>query len=193
MRLIYLITIYIIFSMFTISYADNFKLGYVDVSKIFTTAKPALSLQEALKIKFAPDEKNLKSLNDDLLLLQNNIKQLEAKNINTNNKLSNSDKAQLNKLIEQYQKQQIIFEQKYANFQRIMQKSQEIASALLLSKVNNILKDISDRGNYDLILTSNQLVYAKAKYDVTDQVIERLKTIDGSKLVKELETADKPK
>ena len=60
-----------------------------------------------------------------------------------------------------------------------------------MGKANTILKQISDDGNYDLVLTSNQLIYAKPKYDLTDAVIEQLKKVNSDALVKQLQNADK--
>ena len=166
------------------AYANDFKLGFVDVSKIFTTAKPAMALQNSLKSKFDPEQKELKKLNDNLVAEQAQIKDIE-------NKSGGKDTAKLNKLVAQAEKDQMVFRQKYMMFQQAMQKSQDYASALLLTKVNDILKNISDSGGYDLVLTSTQMVYAKPKYDLTDQVIEQLKSVNADDLVKQLNNAEK--
>ncbi|MFO0319367.1 MAG: OmpH family outer membrane protein, partial [Neisseriaceae bacterium] len=140
-------------------FADNFKMGYVDVGKIFTTTKQAIALQNALKTKFNPQQNQLKTMNDNLVKEQSQINAIEAK-AGSPDKLSVDNKAKLTKLLSQYQKDQLAFQQKYSIFQQNMQKYQDYASAILLGKVNTILKSISDAGNYDLVLTSNQLVYA---------------------------------
>ena len=174
----------------SIAYADSFKLGYVDVSKIFTTAKPAIALQNSLKTKFEPQQKELKTMNDKLAGEQSQIQAFETK-VGSPEKMTASDKTKLTALGTTFQKDQIAFQQKYSAYQQNMQKAQELASALLLSKVNGILKTISDAGGYDLVLTSNQLVYAKPKYDLTDQVIDQLKSVNADDLVKQLATAEK--
>ncbi len=174
----------------SVVYADSFKLGYVDVSKIFTTAKPAIALQNSLKAEFEPQQSALKTLNDKLVTQQTTIKDFEA-SVGSPEKLTSADKAKLTKLGTEYQKNQMDFQQKYSIYQQTMQKTQDLASALLLSKVNMILKNISDAGGYDLVLTSNQLVYAKPKYDLTDQVIAQLKSVNADDLVKQLKTAEK--
>ena len=171
-------------------FADNFKLGYVDVSKIFTTTKQATALQDAMKAKFAPQQQTLKTMNDNLVKEQNQVNAIET-NAGSPDKLSKADKDKLTKLLSQFQKDQSAFQQKYSMFQQTMQKYQDYASAILLGKVNTILKNISDAGNYDLVLTSQQLVYAKPKYDLTDQVIEQLKKVDSNSLVKQLSNAEK--
>lgn len=173
-----------------VTYAADFKLGYVDVAKIFSTAKPAVAMQAALKAKFEPQQKDLQTMNENLNKEQSQM-QLIAKKAPSMDKLTVADRNTLEKLEFQFQKDQVSFQQKYTTFQQDVQRNQDYASSLILDKANVILKNISDKGNYDLVLTSNQLVYAKPKYDLTDQVIEQLNTINSAALVKELDNADK--
>ncbi|MCC2625888.1 MAG: hypothetical protein K0R14_1761 [Burkholderiales bacterium] len=172
------------------TYASDFKLGYVDVGKIFTTSKPAVAMQNNLKARFAPQQAELKAMNDSIVKQQGAIQAI-MKKAPSMDKLSASDKATLEKLGAQYQKDQGAFQQKYMMFQQGSKQVQDYASALILSKANTILKDISDKGNYDLVLTSNQLAYAKPKYDLTDQVIEQLNKVDSAALLKQLTDAEK--
>jgi outer membrane protein len=174
----------------SLAYASDFKLGYVDVGKIFTTSKPAVAMQDNLKARFAPQQAELKSMNDSIIKQQGTIQAI-MKKAPSMDKLSASDKATLEKLGAQYQKDQGAFQQKYMMFQQGSKQVQDYASALILSKANTILKDISDKGNYDLVLTSNQLAYAKPKYDLTDQVIEQLNKVDSQALIKQLTDAEK--
>ena len=174
----------------TLANAAEFKLGYVDVSKIFSTSKPALAMQEALKAKFDPEQKNLKSMNDKLVSEQTQMQAI-MKKAPSMDKLSATDKASLEKLEIAYQKDQGDFQQKYSAFQQSAQKAQDFASAAVLGRANTILKDISDKGGFDLVLTSNQLVYAKPKYDLTDQVIEQLNQVNSAELIKQLDNAEK--
>jgi len=171
-------------------FAADFKLGYVDVAKIFTTTKQAQALQTALQTRFEGEQKALKTMNDNLVAANKQIGDIENK-AGSPDKMAAADKAKLTKLLKQYQQDQMAFQQKYGTYQQSMRKYQDYASAILLGQVNTILKGISDAGNYDLVLTSNQLVYAKPKYDLTDQVIEKLKQVDSNTLVKQLNNADK--
>lgn len=174
----------------TLTYAADFKLGYVDVAKIFTTSKPAIAMQAALKAKFGPQQKELQVMNENLGKEQTQMQNI-AKKAPSMDKLSVADRNTLEKLEFQFQKDQVSFQQKYTTFQQSVQRNQDYASSLILDKANTILKGLSDKGNYDLVLTSNQLVYAKPKYDLTDQVIEQLNTVNSGALVKELDNADK--
>ncbi|MCX8514260.1 MAG: hypothetical protein RL017_117 [Pseudomonadota bacterium] len=170
--------------------ADNFKLGFVDVNKIFTTSKPAVALQEALKVKYTPQQNQLQAMNTNLV---NEQTQLQAimKKAPSPDKLSAADKTKFEQLEANFQKDQLAFQQKYTSFQQAVQKSQDFASAAVLNKANNILRTISENGGYDLVLTSNQLVYAKPKYDLTDQVIDQLNQVNTTELLKQLDAAEK--
>lgn len=174
----------------TLANASDFKLGYVDVSKIFSTSKPALAMQAALKTKFDPQQKNLKTMNDKLVSEQNQMQAI-MKKAPSMDKLGVTDRASLEKLQTTYQKDQMEFQQKYTTFQQSAQKAQDFASAAVLGRANTILKDISDKGGFDLVLTSNQLVYAKPKYDLTDQVIEQLNQVNSADLIKQLDNVEK--
>ncbi len=171
-------------------FADDFKLGFVDVSKIFTKSVPSIALQNALKNKFVPIQQELKKMHDNLLSEQNQMQEL-MKKAPSMDKLNPKDKKKLEEVENRYRQDQMNFQQKYSSYTQSVQKTQDFASNLLLSKVNLILKQISDNGKYDLVLTSNQLVYAKPKYDLTDQVIEQLKSVNGEDLVKQLNDMEK--
>ena len=174
----------------TLAYASDFKLGYVDVSKIFSTSKPALAMQEALKTKFDPQQKSLKTMNDKLVSEQTQMQAI-MKKAPSMDKLTTTDRASLEKLQTTYQKDQMDFQQKYTTFQQSAQKAQDFASAAVLGRANTILKDISDKDDFDLVLTSNQLVYAKPKYDLTDRVIAELNKVNSAELIKQLDNVEK--
>lgn len=173
----------------TVAFADDFKLGYVDVSKVFTTSKPAIAVQQALKVKFAPQQKVLQGMNNNLVSEQTQMQAIMKKAPDME-QLSPADRSKLESLNSKFQKDQAAFQQKYAVFQQSLQRAQDFASAKVLSQANTILKAISDKGGYDLVVTSNQLVYAKPKYDLTDQVIAQLNTVDTVSLIKQLDNIE---
>jgi outer membrane protein len=169
----------------SIAFANDFKLGYVDVNKVFSTSKPAIAVQQALKNKFAPEQKNLQALNDTLVSEQSQMQAIMKKAPDME-KLVPADRAKLEALNSKFQKDQGQFQQKYMMYQQSLQRAQDFASAKVLTQANNILKTISEKGGYDLVVTSNQLVYAKPKYDLTDQVIVQLNNMDTVTLIQQL-------
>jgi len=173
----------------TVAFADDFKLGYVDVAKIFTTSKPAVAVQQALKLKYAPQQKNLQALNQKLVSEQTQMQAL-MRTAPDLEKMTPSNRTKLESLNTQYQKDQTVFQQKYMVFQQQLQRAQDYASAKVLAQANTILKSLSDKGGYDLVVTSNQLVYAKPKYDLTDQVIAQLNKMDTKNLITGLDKVE---
>ncbi|MCE3268804.1 MAG: hypothetical protein K0R49_1056 [Burkholderiales bacterium] len=170
----------------SLTYAGDFKAGYVDVGKVFTTSKPAVALQANLKNRLAPQESELKKLNDVIVKEQAPLQEIMKKNSSID-KLSANDKASL----EKFQKDRAAFQQKYTAFQQFSSELQQAASAALLGKANTILKDMSEKGNYDLVLISgtpnSNLAYIKPKYDMTDSFIEQINKIDPKDLIKQLD------
>jgi Skp family chaperone for outer membrane proteins len=152
---------------------------------VFAEAKPAKAIQQALKDKYAPQQTKLQAMNTSIVKEQNDMQAIASK-APAFDKLSKEEQKKLKTLEAQYQKDQAGFQQQYMAFQQSLQKSQELALSLLMTKTNAILKELSDKKGYDLVLTSNQLVYAKAKYDVTDQVMDQLNTIDTSDIIKQI-------
>lgn len=169
----------------SLAFADDFKLGYINVDRVFAEAKPAQAIQKALKDKYAPEQTQLQTMNTNIVNEQNQMQTI-ANKAPSFDKLAKADQTKLKSLEAQYQKDQGAFQQKYVAFQQNLQKSQELALSLLMTKTNTILKDLSDKKGYDLVLTSNQLVYAKPKFDLTDQVMDQLNTIDTTDIIKQI-------
>ena len=184
-RIIALISIYAASNAFNFN-STGFKFGYVDVNKIFSTSKPALTLKEELKVKYSPIQAKLQAMNASVMKEQAEL-QKYTKKYTSLDQLSATDKPIFQKLSTTYQKDQYDLQQKYAIYQQSAQKSQEYASALVLNKANEILKNISEKGSFDLVLSSNQLVYSKPKYDITDQLIEQLNKVDTKELLLKLQ------
>jgi hypothetical protein len=90
-----------------------------------------------------------------------------------------------------FQENYMALQTKAMHFQQTAQKVQDTASALVLDKTNSILKELSEKGGFDLVLTSQQLVYAKSAYNITDQVIEKLNAVNSADIIKKLEAAEK--
>ena len=169
----------------SVAFADDFKLGYINVDRVFAEATPAKAIQQALKDKYAPQQTELQTMNTNIVNEQNQMQTIASK-ANSFDKLPKAEQTKLKTLETQYQKDQGTFQQKYVAFQQGLQKSQELALSLLMTKTNAILKDLSDKKGYDLVLTSNQLVFAKAKYDLTDQVMDKLNAIDTTDIIKQI-------
>ena len=173
----------------TLVSAADFKFGFVDANKILTTARPAIMLQQELKALYVPRQNQLQQMNNNLLNEQKQIQQIIGNDIQVN-QLSIRQKNTLRQLEQKFQRDQQTFQVKYAQFQQSLQRAQTFASNAILNNANSILKDISQRDGYDLVSTSNQLVYAKQKYDLTNVLIVKLNQMNGNYLVQQLKQLD---
>jgi outer membrane protein len=149
-------------------YADAMKFGVINADRVFTESKPAKTLQTALMNKFKPLQMEVQNFGQTLLSEQ---KQLEnaMKTARTP-----SEQANVQKLQQKYQNDRMILQKRMYNVQKAMQKAQETFVASFMNKANTILKSVAERENLDLVLTSNQVAFAKVKYDVTDKLIEEI-------------------
>lgn len=149
-------------------YADAMKFGVINADRVFTESKPAKTLQTALMNKFKPLQMEVQNFGQTLLSEQ---KQLEnaMKTAHTP-----SEQANVQKLQQKYQNDRMILQKRMYNVQKAMQKAQETFVASFMNKANTILKSVAERENLDLVLTSNQVAFAKVKYDVTDKLIEEI-------------------
>lgn len=168
-----------------VTFADNLKFGFVNVDRIFADSKPSKSIQEALQAKFGPQQKDLQELNAKLTDEEMAMEKISSKAIDVE-KLSKKDQADYRSLEVKFQGDQGNFQKKYLAYQQSVQKTQSDAMNALTTKTNDILKAISDKEGYDLVVTSNQIVYSRAKFDITDKVMDKLNTLDVSDIVKQI-------
>lgn len=163
-----------------IVFAADMKFAFVNIERLYEAA-PAKSIKSALDTKFKPRGTELKNLETAITKEQPIIQALSAKTPDFN-KLPAADQEKVKK----FQKNYADFQQKSVLLQQDAGQAQNTASAMLMVKINQILKDISDKQGYDLVLTSNQLVYAKAKYDITDQVMVELNKIKVPDIIEKI-------
>jgi outer membrane protein len=65
--------------MSSVAFADDFKLGYINVDRVFTEAKPAKAIQQALKDKYGPQQKQLETMNNNIIAEQQQMQQIALK------------------------------------------------------------------------------------------------------------------
>ena len=172
--------------------ATDLKFGYVNVDRIFAEAKPAIAVQEAMKKEFSGRQVELQKSSAQLQTEQQQMQAIAAKAKNNDiSTLNKADKKALEDLQKQFSQDQMKFQQAYSAFQQDVQKAQEISSSILLGKTNSLLKNLSEKGGFDLVVTSQQLVYAKAKYDITDSLMQELNKLDSAEVLKQIADAEK--
>ncbi|POB00508.1 outer membrane protein chaperone [Chromobacterium sinusclupearum] len=141
-------------------HAADFKLGYINVERIYREAGASIAIYKKLDKEFSDRREELKKM-------ETRAKDLESQL--GGNSLSQDDRKR--------------FEREYASLDRDYRaKSRELAEdynqrrneefAGVTERANRVVKEIAQRENYDLIL--QEAVYINPKFDLTPQVLKEL-------------------
>lgn len=141
-------------------HAADFKLGYINVERIYREAGTSIAIYKKLDKEFSDRREELKKM-------ETRAKDLESQL--GGNSLSQDDRKR--------------FEREYASLDRDYRaKSRELAEdynqrrneefAGVTERANRVVKEIAQRENYDLIL--QEAVYINPKFDLTPQVLKEL-------------------
>tara|TARA_B100000123_G_C25657344_1_gene396040 strand:- start:310 stop:831 length:522 start_codon:yes stop_codon:yes gene_type:complete len=167
---ILLVNILLIF--FTSSYAEEFKIVYLNVDKIMQESVAGKSIKRKLEKLYNKDLEKFKK-NDE------NLKKKEKKIISQKNILSQED----------FQKEIVSLRQEIINFQKEQVKSREDinklrikATAKLISKLSPILEKYAKKNSIGLILQKKNIVMGKKEIEITEEILsianKEIKDID---------------
>lgn len=143
--------------------AKEYKIGYVDLAKVFDEYKKTKDSEKVLAEKGKAKEAERKALVDELRKLKDEQSLL-------------SDKAK--------QEKQTTIDTKIKNLQEFDSKTRDDLvkerNDLLGGILKNIEKVVSDYAKetgYDIILNSRMILYGADQYDLTAEVLKRLNSI----------------
>jgi len=141
-------------------YAADFKLGYINIERVYREAAPAVAIQKKLDAEFA-------TRRDELKTLQANGKKLEAQLVR--NDLSDldrrNDQRELDALVRDYNAKSAALSEDFNQ-----RRNEEFAA--FLDSANQAVKRLALQGQYDLVLQDS--VYVNPKYDLTDVLLKEL-------------------
>ncbi|MBV8678895.1 MAG: OmpH family outer membrane protein [Aquitalea sp.] len=140
--------------------AADFKLGFVNIERVYREAAPAIAIQKKLDKEFADRRAELRKM-------EGRAKELEG--LMSKSNLSIDDRKR--------------YEREYAGLDRDYRaKARELSEdfnqrrneefASVQERANRVLKQIADREQYDLIL--QDVVYVNPKFDLTSKVLKEL-------------------
>ena len=147
------------------AYADNLKIGFVNLATIMQEAPQVKKIDTQLKQEFAPRSAKIKAAET---AMQNHVQVLKRNASVMSAKEKSAAQAKLVKENEALQKQQSQFEQD-------LQTAQAKAMKKLFTKISSIVTSVAKNNGYDIVLQKNAAIYYKPALDVTDQVIKKLK------------------
>ena len=172
------------------AFASDFNIGYINVDRVMAEATPAKSISDAIKTKFQPQQVKLTTLNQQLAGEESQLVALQNK-APTFTQLSKADQTKFNSLSEKFNKDKTNFMQEYGTYQQQFNATEQYALQTFLKQAYNDLKTLGTKNNLDAIYTSNQMIYAKAKYDMTDQFIKQIDQMDVSPIIKQVNDGPK--
>ena len=135
--------------------AADLKVGVVSVERILTEAPQVDAVNTTMLERFGPQRDELKNLETEITKMQENYKRNEL--VMTEDKLNDLKKEIIGKI------------------QLLKQRE-----AVLQQQVRGIIDDIAKKGKYSLVL-SEGVAYADDKLDITDKVLDRMKTAFAKK------------
>ena len=150
--------------------AADLKVGVVSVERILTEAPQVDAVNTTMLERFGPQRDELKNLETEITKMQENYKRNEL--VMTEDKLNDLKKEIIGK-IQLLKQREAVLTQEVTTV-----RNQELA--VLQQQVRGIIDDIAKKGKYSLVL-SEGVAYADDKLDITDKVLDRMKTAFAKK------------
>jgi outer membrane protein len=142
--------------------AQEFKVGIVNLDRIFREASTAKAAQVKLEQEFSKREKEIAELGSQI---KTQSEKLEREAPTLSESQRNTRQRQL---VEQDRE----FQRKRREFQEDLnsRKNEELQS--VIERANRVVKALAEAEKYDLII--QEAVYVNPKHDITDKVIKSL-------------------
>jgi len=147
--------------------AADLNVGVVNAAKVIEDAPQAEAARKKLEEEFAPRDKKLVSL-------QKELRSLEAKLERDGPIMSESARRSLERDIISLKRD---FKRGQDEFREDLNLRRNEEFGKLQKRVSEVIITIAKKGKYDLILTDG-VIYASDKVDITNQIVERLKSMD---------------
>lgn len=141
-------------------HADGFKLGYINIERVYREAAPVLVIQGRLAKEFAPRRA-------ELVTLQSKIKQIEVQLVRSDlsdNERKN-DQRELDALMRDFGAKSAALTEDFRQ-----RRGEEFAA--FLDRANRVVRKMAQDGHFDLILQDS--VYVDPKYDLTEALLKEL-------------------
>ena len=142
--------------------AQEFKVGVVNLDRIFREANSAKSAQTKLEQEFSKREKELNDTATQLKTLSEKFER-EAPT------LAESQRSTRQKQLVDQDRE---FQRKRREFQEDLNTRENEELQQVIERANKVVKSLAEAEKYDLILQES--VYVNPKHDITDKVIKAL-------------------
>ncbi len=147
--------------------AQEFKVGIVNLDRIFREANSAKSAQTKLEQEFGKREKEL---NDVAAQLKTASDKFERESPTLSESQRNTRQKQL---VDQDRD----FQRKRREFQEDLNTRKNEELQTVIERANKVVKSLAEAEKYDLIV--QEAVYVNPKHDITDKVLKSLNAAGG--------------
>jgi outer membrane protein len=149
------------------SWAQEFRIGFVNTDRIFREANAAKAAQVKLETEFAKREK-------ELIDIGNTLKTASEKFEREAPTLAESPR---NTRQKQLVEQDRDFQRKRREFQEDLNARKNEELQAVLERANRLVKQVAEAEKYDVVL--QEAVYINPKHDITDKVLKALNATNG--------------
>ena len=147
--------------------AQEFRVGIVNLDRIFREANSAKAAQTKLETEFGKREKDLNDIATQLKTLSDKFER-EAPTLS---------EIQRNTRQKQIVDQDRDFQRKRREFQEDLNARKNEELQQVIERANRVVKALAEAEKYDLIL--QEAVYVNPKHDITDKVLKSLNATTG--------------
>ena len=142
--------------------AQDFKVGIVNLDRIFREANTSKAAQAKLEQEFSKREKEIADLGG----------QIKAQSEKLERDAPTLSESQRNTRQCQLVEQDREFQRKRREFQEDLNSRKNEELQLVIERANRVVRSLAEAEKFDLIL--QEAVYVNAKHDITDKVIKTL-------------------
>jgi outer membrane protein len=142
--------------------AQEFKVGIVNLDRIFREANTSKAAQAKLEQEFSKREKDIADLGG----------QIKAQSEKLERDAPTLSESQRNTRQRQLVEQDREFQRKRREFQEDLNSRKNEELQLVIERANRVVRSLAEAEKFDLIL--QEAVYVNAKHDITDKVIKAL-------------------
>lgn len=142
--------------------AQEFKVGIVNLDRIFREANTSKAAQAKLEQEFSKREKDIADLGV----------QIKAQSEKLEREAPTLSESQRNTRQRQLVEQDREFQRKRREFQEDLNSRKNEELQLVIERANRVVRSLAEAEKFDLIL--QEAVYVNSKHDITDKVIKAL-------------------
>jgi len=147
--------------------AQEFKVGIVNLDRIFREANSAKAAQTKLETEFGKREKDLNDVAAQIKTLSDKFER----------EVSTLSETQRNTRQKQIVDQDRDLQRKRREFQEDLNARKNEELQQVIERANKVIKALAEAEKYDLIL--QEAVYVNSKHDITDKVLKSLNATTG--------------